>query len=277
VPPPPPPPLWGYYALLEIARHSGKPLKLLLFKSNSHLAHAPGLSGLVQIVNQLIEDVDPQWIYSIGTAGGTREDQRLGDVVVTDTATIKLENPINSASFAWNGQTFTSPWFPSMALMDSSQRQLFFPMSSTVSYPALQSLVTKLHAQVPGTDAIGLEDLINAQVRPSELHTPRSHSLRGVPLLTTDFYFIANGTSAAQYAFLEMDDAVIAKIAGERGVKYAFVRNISDPVVPSVSKTGVTLADAVRSRWSGLIYETYGLYSSFNGAVATWATLAQIE
>jgi hypothetical protein len=32
----------------------------------------------------------------------------------------------------------------------------------------------------------------------------------------------------------------------------------------------------VRKRWSGLIYETYGLYTSVNGAIATWATLAGI-
>jgi nucleoside phosphorylase len=276
-PPPPPPPLWGYYALVEIARRNGSALKLLLFKSNSHLAHAPGLSGLVQIVSQIIEDVSPQWIYSIGTAGGTREDQRLGDVVITDSATIRLENPINSGSFAWNGQTYTSAWFPSMALMGEAQQQLFFPMSAAVSYPALQLLVTKMHAQVPGTDAIGLDDLVNPQVRPGELHTPRNHALRGVPLLTTDFYFIAKGSSADKYAFLEMDDAVIAKIAGDRAVKYAFVRNISDPIVPSATNAGEPLSDPVRSRWSGLIYETYGLYSSFNGAVATWATLAQID
>ena len=71
-------------------------------------------------------------------------------------------------------------------------------------------------------------------------------------------------------------DAVIAKVAGEHGVDYAFARNISDPIVPAKSKGGKPLADEVRSRWSGLIYETYGLYSSFNGAVATWATLAEI-
>jgi hypothetical protein len=30
----------------------------------------------------------------------------------------------------------------------------------------------------------------------------------------------------------------------------------------------------VRDRWSGLIYENFGLYTSFNGALATWSAIA---
>jgi hypothetical protein len=32
----------------------------------------------------------------------------------------------------------------------------------------------------------------------------------------------------------------------------------------------------VRQRWSGLIYETYGLYTSVNSVLTTWATLMDI-
>ena len=35
----------------------------------------------------------------------------------------------------------------------------------------------------------------------------------GQPLLTTDYYFIASGDDAAQYAVLEMDDGVIGYVA----------------------------------------------------------------
>ena len=74
----------------------------------------------------------------------------------------------------------------------------------------------------------------------------------------------------------EEDDAVLAKVCIDKGVKCAFARNISDPIVPSAGADGKSLAPEVRKRWSGLIYETYGLYTSVNGAIATWATLAGI-
>lgn len=272
----PPPPLWGYYQLVDIVGAAGRTLRVLLFKSNSHLAHLPGLTGLQQLIEQIIRDVNPKWIYSIGTAGGTADDQRLGDVVTTNAATLLLKDPFNMSGFGWNGQTYKSDWFPPMNLMTQAQKELFFPLSTVVNYPALQSLVVKLHAQVPGSEAIALTDLVNSQICPSELHFPRNHEKPEIPLLTTDYYFIASGSDAVQYAFLEMDDAVIARIAGEHHVMSAFMRNISDPVVPSASNNGTPFSDQVRSRWSGLIYETYGLYSSYNGAVATWATLAQM-
>lgn len=287
VPPAPPPapgmkamgapPLWGRYALVEIADKKGRAIRVLLFKSDAHLAHAPGLPALETMMSQIIAEAAPSWVYSIGTAGGTREDQRLGDVVITNAAKIELKNAINKAGFKLNGDTFTcADWYPSMTRMKEVEHQLFLRMSTMVTYPALDLLVAKLHEQVPGSDAIALDDLVSAPILPADLHTPTNHALKGTPLLTTDYYFIAEGSDAARYAFLEMDDAVIAKVAGEHKVKYAFARNISDPVVPSKARSGKPLDDKVRSRWSGLIYETYGLYSSFNGAVATWATLAEL-
>lgn len=47
------------------------------------------------------------------------------------------------------------------------------------------------------------------------------------------FYFIAADENADAYSFLEMDDAVIAREVERAAVEYVFVRNISDPVVPS--------------------------------------------
>ncbi|HKO09268.1 MAG TPA: GTPase, partial [Alphaproteobacteria bacterium] len=140
----PPPPLWGRYALVEIGGKKGSSIKVLLFKSDSHLAHAPGLSGLEGMMNQIVAEAAPRWVYSIGTAGGTREDQRLGDVVITNAASIELKNDINNAGFKLNGTTFTcADWYPSMTLMQAVQQQLFMRMSTLVSYPALETLLTK--------------------------------------------------------------------------------------------------------------------------------------
>jgi len=71
-----------------------------------------------------------------------------------------------------------------------------------------------------------------------------------------------------------MDDAIIAREANKLGVRFACVRNISDPIVPKRNRQGRPLSDAVRADWSGLIYTTFGLHTSYNGALATWATIA---
>jgi len=94
----------------------------------------------------------------------------------------------------------------------------------------------------------------------------------GDPLLTTDYYYIADGNSAAKYAVLEMDDAIIGYVAQQKGRSFAFSRNISDPIVPSKSK-GKTIDPSIREDWSGEIYQRFGFYTSFNGALATWAAL----
>ena len=94
------------------------------------------------------------------------------------------------------------------------------------------------------------------------------------PLLTTDYYYIATGNNAAQYCFLEMDDAVIGYEAGKQGVDFVFVRNISDPLVADKTKKGKAIAGEVRDEWSSLIYENFGLYTTLNSALTTWATIA---
>lgn len=267
-------PLWGYYQLVDIPGAGGAPQRVLLFKCNTHLAHAPWFQGLAQMVQLILADAQPSLILSIGTAGGTRPDVRLGDTVVTNAAHIKLQNPENAGA-GIDGQTFTSSGpFPSQDLYAQVQAQLMFRMSSVATYPALQSALAQMHHAVPNSSQFGLEDLLNDAIRPESLHDPRALPMPGTPLLTTDFYYIATGDNAAQYAVLEMDDAVIAYVAGQAGVDYAFFRNISDPLVPAATAGGTTIPDPVRDGWSSQIYEGFGLYTSYNGALATWASLA---
>jgi hypothetical protein len=71
-----------------------------------------------------------------------------------------------------------------------------------------------------------------------------------------------------------MDAAVVAWVAAQHGVDYLFVRNVSDPLVPAATASGAAIPEQVRNGWSSLIYEDFGLYSSFNGALTTWAVIA---
>jgi len=264
-------PLWGYYNLVEVGAGS-EGLLVLLFKSDAHLAHPPWIAGLEQLLGQILDDSEVAWVYSVGTAGGSAESERLGDIVVTNSAHIQLKNPGNLGAPIDN-QTFTCGAFPSTRVVEEAQ-QLLFPLGTVVTDAALASLVQQLHAQVPDSVPFGLADLLNSSLGPENLDQPTPRPKPDVPLLTTDFYFIASGDDAAQWAVLEMDDAVIASVAGERDRKYAFVRNISDPIVPELASHGRLIPASVRDRWSGLIYENYGLFTSFNGAIVAWAAIA---
>jgi nucleoside phosphorylase len=269
--------LWGMFQFVKIADRSGRLWRVLLFKSNSHLAHPPWIGGLTAMLRHLLEDTKADRIYTIGTAGGARLNQRLGDSVVTNTTLLDLIRPENTGD-PDNGNIYRCPtWFPATAMLTDVEGRLLFKMNQIVTPQSLDDLFTQLrtlHPSDPGLAELRLEDLLNDALRPESLGTPKVQVLKDVPLLTTDFYFIAAGESADAYSFLEMDDAIIAREANKLGVRFACVRNISDPIVRKQSDKGTPISDAVRVDWSGLIYTTFGLHTSYNGALATWATIA---
>jgi hypothetical protein len=275
VPPAPPlaSPLWGFYQLVELPGDGGEPLRVLLFKCDAHLAHPPWFSGLVDMLNHIFEDAQPRVVYSVGTAGGSRIELRLGDVVVTNSGTLKVQRPENAG--APNDQEFTCAGpFPSGKLWPEVESQFFFPMGSVVTYPALTTALANLHQSLPSSAPFSVADLVNAALAPSGLRDSRAVPLAGQPLLSTDFYFIGSGDDAVGWSALEMDDAVVGYAAGQHGIDWVFVRNISDPLVPSTAGDGTPVPDEVRDQWSGLIYQQYGLYTSYNGALTTWAAIA---
>jgi uncharacterized membrane protein len=64
-----------------------------------------------------------------------------------------------------------------------------------------------------------------------------------------------------------MDDAVIAQACKTAGTAFGFVRNISDPV------QNAALPPKAQGNWGSAIYDAYGFYTSYNGALAAWAML----
>lgn len=261
-------PLWGEFRLVKINQQT-----VLLFKSEAHLAHPPYISGLEAMVQQIVADVKPKQIYSIGTAGGSSLSEVLGDTVVTNSGHIILKKKENLV-VDYNNQTVSCNWFPSLALQQEVTDNLLMPLSLVLTADELNNLLDKLHQAKPDSAALMLNDLINAPLSPDKLTTPKILPAKDYPLLTTDYYFIANGNDSSQYSTLEMDDTVIGHEAGALGVNYTFVRNISDPIVVSASASGNPIPDDIREEWSSLIYQTCGLYTSFNGALTTWACIA---
>jgi hypothetical protein len=267
-------PLWGWYRLVDVFGPGGGSRRVLLLKSDSHLAHPPWFAGLTQLVTSVLKDTRAATIYSVGTAGAGHPDQQLGEVVVTNAGHLELKDEHN-ADTGIDGQTFTCPGaFPALTMLDPAATHLMSPLSGVATFPRLEALLATLHRDVPQAQGITLPDLVTDATDPRQLHHPRTSPVPGKPLLTTDYYYIDDGTGPGRWAVLEMDDTVVGYVAGGIGVDYVFVRNVSDPVVPATTRAGVAIPDEVRSHWSSLIYTAFGLYTSFNGAVTSWATIA---
>jgi hypothetical protein len=267
------PPLWGYYSVVDVIPGKGDSTRVLLFKADAHLAHSPWLKGLIEMVERVLDDSRCDWIYSVGTAGGSRVSSRLGDVAVTNAGHVLLHQEENRAGPVKSGSTVTGASFPRTDLIDAS-RSLLYRMDGVVTESELERLFTKVQAAEPTAAKLHLADLVNQAIDPAKLGEPDVRAKPGVPLLTTDYYYIAGGHDASRYAVLEMDDTVIGYVAEQTGKSFTFVRNVSDPVVPTVAHDGTPIDEKVRTAWSAAIYQDFGLLTSFNSAIVAWAAIA---
>lgn len=266
-------PLWGEYQMVGIDNVRGEQLKVLLFHSEAHLAYSPYLTGLTTMLKQIIDEVKPQCFISIGTAGGCNISSFLGDTVVTNAGYVDLKLPQNQP--AYNHQTITGSWFPDSELYQVIQENLLLKLNAICSWTGLENMVVHMHKKFPFTSNYNLPDLINELITPERLGTPKIDLCNGIPLKTTDFYYIAtSNVSDKQYAVLEMDDAIIAELCQDAGIDFAFYRNISDPLVPVLDKKGNKIPAEVRDKWSGEIYSNFGFFTSYNGALACYAGVA---
>ncbi|HTV26962.1 MAG TPA: hypothetical protein VMF32_04195 [Xanthobacteraceae bacterium] len=264
-------PLWGTFRVVTVAGAT-KQWNVILFHSDAHLQYQPYIDGLRAMVRTILTDVQPRYLYSIGTAGGATLAQALGDPVTTNCAQLLPGKQPNNTDPA-NGETFTcAGWYPPTAMFAPAQR-LMFQLSDVVSAPELQNLFERL-AQKTSIGPLTLNDLLNAPLQPENLGAPTVHSMPGVPLNTSCDFSMAPGSGSTNFAAYEEDDAVVGEVAQELHVNFAFIRNVSDPVVPDHTASGTIIAADIRRNWAGLLYDRYGLITASNGALATWAAIA---
>ena len=247
---------WGYYRLVEIGQEA-----VLLFKSNTHLDW-PGPTYLRALIKLLAAEAKPGAILSIGTAGGAKPQDHIGTVRAVSAGTLfergqpQVDWP--EYSNGWKAREAT--------LANADFKRLLLPVPTKMS--DLQALCSQFNGHY-GTD------YTLAQLDPNQLNlgeaTPRIDDETGgeVSLLTTPTFAV--GTTAGNYqtfTSIEMDDAVVGETCASNGIAFGFVRNISDPVQSEA------LPAKVQGNWGSAVYDTYGFYTSYNGAIATWAMLA---
>jgi hypothetical protein len=247
---------WGEWRLIEIGSS-----RVLLFKSNTHLDW-PGQPYLIDLIKLLIADVKPGLILSIGTAGGAETGDHVGTVRAVSTGTLYEQNV---APGSW--PVYKNNWHATDTVLNNANfSKLLFPVPTTTS--DLQSLCTQFNQYYSTQYSL-------TELNPNNLNSgdplPKvsDQTGGGTSLLTTPTFVV--GTTSGQYqsfVCIEMDDAIIGEVCQAAGVAFGFVRNISDPV------QNASLPPTVQGNWGGTIYDAYGLYTSYNGALAAWAMLA---
>jgi nucleoside phosphorylase len=246
---------WGYYRLVQVGS-----AKVLLFKSNAHYAASQVQQDLAELTSRFIQSVKPALLLSIGTAGGARPADPIGTVNVVHADTLYESNQPQTA---W--PNYTNSWTPNWTIIsDKAFSNLLFPVPTTkTDLASIAAQFNKFYGTnypLSGLDPDGLN--MGAAV-------PAINNLtaEGTPLVTAKSFVVANTSgNLASFACVEMDDAIIAMTAAGK-TPFGSLRNISDPI------QNAALPDAFQGHWGEAIYTAYGLYTSFNGALAAWAVL----
>jgi len=239
---------WGKFCMVKIGEKN-----VLLVKSGMHLAQDGPLLPLCQFTEKILDEAAPELVLSIGTAGAVRDEDALGSALITRSARFYLLGEFKDAGF--NNRKYTSDWALPDRFLDQAQGLVI----QVSGFP-----VYRISPQYPDTRI--LPDEPNSRLK-----------LCDDPIITTDtFLFGTTENRLDKYGcMVEMDDAVIAMVCDqqndlrEANVRYAFVRNASDPVMDSrIGNWNLQKA------WAGYVYEQKGIYTSVNGALGAWAIVA---
>ncbi len=247
---------WGYYRLVEVR---GK--KVMLFKSNTHLDW-PGQSYLEQMTSQLLDACQPSLLLSIGTAGGAELEDHEGTVrIVSSGKLYDTQYPDDPSKWT----DYSCDWKANTQFIGDDAF-----ISSLNPIPTTQADLEGLASQFYG----GKYPLSTLDANGLCFGDPavKLYDMSGdqQSLVTTATFVVATDASDSPFkdmACVEMDDAILGKVCKEKGTLFGFVRNVSDPV------QNHELPVSVQGDWGGVIYRTYGLYTSYNGALAAWAAI----
>jgi len=271
---------------------------LLLMKSELHL-NQDGISTgdgkatlpVRDFFRQMIEEVKPRLVITVGTAGatfppGTDSDvggmtcppHELGDVIITRGAKFRLQREFANEDFAHQAYRCESFTIPQARL--EKAKDLLQHHATKLAEPAFGPPTTKYAQSSPQAGFDNTPDFKIDGVDFPEFH----------PILTTDFFEFGNSVNGLEHegAGVEMGDAVLGmvvedmKAEGLEAPDWLVIRNASDPQIngelPNRETPGVPpqlrRALDMQAHWAVWYYETYGYWTSVSSAIAVWAMVA---
>lgn len=249
---------------------------VICFKSELHLNQDGVKTGdgtatlpVKDLFQQLVEEVKPKVVLTIGTSGGVYAEHDLGDVVITRAAKFRLSDEFRNEPF--NGKTYKSEWTVPTAYFDTAVELMAAYAEQLVEPTFLPPTTRYGYAGAPFRSAPPNEPDIKLDGR----DLPEFH-----PMLTTDFFEFGTSTNnlEAEGCGVEMGDAVLGLLCGElpNPPMWAIVRNLSDPQINGELPTEPRKLD-MQAHWAVWYYEVYGYWTSVTGALATWAIIAGLE
>lgn len=249
---------------------------LLCFKSELHLNQdgvktGPGTATLpvADLFRQMIQEVKPRLVITVGTAGATFGDHELGDVMITRAARFRLSQEFKNEPF--NGKTYRCDFALPQSRLTAAKALLDAHKDKLVE-PAFGPPTKLYHFQGP---------LIQPPDNDPDFKLDGRDFQAFLPMLTTDFFEFGTSSNHLEQegCGVEMGDAVLGLVvkemqdAGQAAPRWLVIRNASDPQIngdlPSQPR-----ALNMQAHWAVWYYETYGYWTSVNSAIATWAMLA---
>jgi len=223
---------------------------------------------VADLLGQLIGEVAPSLVITVGTAGGTFADHELGDVVVTRAARFELTKEFRNQPYA--GKTYKSGFEVPTARLDDALRLMKVHRAELAEPDFLPPTKRYLGPDgVPPQAIPGIENDPDIKIDGRDFKA-------FLPMLTTDFFEF--GTSANRLdkkaCGVEMGDAVLGLVAKQLGATapdWLIVRNVSDPVI----NADLPLSPHnMQTHWAVWFYEEYGYWTSINSAIVAWAMIA---
>lgn len=260
----------GSWMLTTIGNES-----VLCFKSELHLnqdgkATGDGTATLPvrKMFHQIIDEVGPGLVITVGTAGGAFDEHELGDIVVTRGAQFRLQREFANEDF--KSQAYKSDWTVPTTHFDTAQG-LMSAFASNLQEPAFGP-PTKRYPWPGGVIQL---DPPTPDIKLDGRDMPAFH-----PMLTVDYYEFGTSTNRLDNlgSGVEMGDAVLGMVCGERQAapNWLVIRNVSDPVINGDLPTGRGSLD-MQSHWATWYYEAFGYWTSVMSALTTWAVIAGLN
>jgi nucleoside phosphorylase len=226
------------------------------------------------LFEQLIKEINPSHVITVGTAGAVYLEHGLGDVVVTRGAKFRLtdefkKEPYNGIGIA--GAQYKSDWKIPETFFPQAEKMMA-DFKKDLIEPDFTTPTKRFEKDIQPVKAWANDALIRQDGKGS---MPEFH-----PIVSTDFFEF--GTSANKMdeegAAVEMGDAVLGLVCEQmqNPPKWLVVRNLSDPQINAELPDKPAKLN-MQTHWAVWYYEKYGYSTSVNSALVTWAVIAGLD